>query len=226
MEREMNELSSKDQLQFVNKLDSDAIVANISTTNDMYTAMIYQRQEKVVAAMRKDYEKERMNNQTLFQQKMKDLQDSFDQQLGELKYLPSQVNEMNIVNSENQIILHKLRIHFEQLRMACMLEHKTMEGQLRKVHKNLQKLNQKKKQLDERDSNIKMKVTNSLREIWEPRVEHENNVADEKLKTLRDDSKRKMSIFEDVIIQRLEKDYGKLKERGLMFVSCKFFWNF
>ena len=45
-----------------------------------------------------------------------------------------------------------MRLHFEQVRLASMIEHKSMEAQLRKLSKRLNKVLVRKQRLDDRDN--------------------------------------------------------------------------
>ena len=109
-----------------------------------------------------------------------------------------------------QNLLRTMRLHFEQLRLATMLEHKTMETQLRGLYKILNKLKERETKLNERDEALKMKVATRLSNKWEPRVEEANATTNTQLLALRKESQSKMKNVEQVIIDRLETDYGML----------------
>mgnify|MGYP006144759933 CR=1 FL=1 len=105
-----------------------------------------------------------------------------------------------------------MRLHFEQVRLASMIEHKAMEAQLRKLSKRLKKVLNRKKKLDDRDQAIRTKVENNVQSIWEPKVLQEKERGEKLLANLRYESAEKINNVEVVVSKRLNDDYGEIIE--------------
>ncbi len=103
-----------------------------------------------------------------------------------------------------------MRVHFEQVRLASMLEHKTMEAQLRKLAKKINKAQAKKQRLDDRDQRLRDDVSARVAEIWAPVVKKEEDKMNEMLEKLRQDGKTKIDEIEGVVRSRLAAEFGGL----------------
>lgn len=105
-----------------------------------------------------------------------------------------------------------MRVHFEQLRVASMLEEKSMETELRLLRKKITKLQREELKFNKRDELLRLRVTASVADDWEPRVQREQETTHKKIEQLRKKAQQKMNNVEQVIVDRLDKDYGEVQE--------------
>ena len=103
-----------------------------------------------------------------------------------------------------------MRLHFEQVRLASMIEHKSMEAQLRKLSKRLNKVLVRKQRLDDRDNALRLAVETKVASIWEPKLKLCQERSEKILNDLRAESTEKINNVETIVRERLEQDYGEI----------------
>ena len=106
-----------------------------------------------------------------------------------------------------------MRVHFEQVRLAAMLEHKSMEAQLRKIARHMHKAQARIDAIDEREQRLKDEVTARVRAIWEPEVEKEQQRLDEAMDKVRLSVAARMEAIEDGVKEQVNNSFkGLLSE--------------
>ena len=103
-----------------------------------------------------------------------------------------------------------MRLHFEQVRLASMLEHNSLEAQLRKLSKRMTKAEGKTKRLDDRDDALRQKVQESVKQMIQPQINRETKRSEKMLADIRYECAQKIDKVEVVVRERLDKDYGEM----------------
>ncbi len=103
-----------------------------------------------------------------------------------------------------------MRVHFEQVRLAAKLEHKSMEAQLRKIARHMHKAQGRIDAIEEREQRLKDEVTARVRAIWEPEVDRERKRLEEAMDKVRVDVTARMENMEDQVKEKVNNSFKGL----------------
>ena len=111
---------------------------------------------------------------------------------------------------DQQAVLHAMRLHFEQIRLAAMLEHKSMEAQLRKLASHMNKTQRRIDAIEERENRLKEEVSAQVRGIWDPKVQKVKKRQDETLEKVRLRVSARMARVEAEVKEKVNASFSDL----------------
>ena len=120
---------------------------------------------------------------------------------------------------DQQAVLHAMRLHFEQIRLAAMLEHKSMEAQLRKLASHMNKTQRRIDAIEERENRLKEEVSAQVRGIWDPKVQKVQKRLDETLEKVRLRVSARMARVEAEVKEKVNASFSDLLSNFKMDLS-------